>query len=526
MHRECKQAAFCIQWTNLFPVKHHETSVMLSYRLLHPLDIRAQALRSVLSLRTISTADGRSSHQDTNVKRAKVVRRPQLSERSREKRVPSSVLERLGSYGGLVASVGLGTVAELAKRNIGLADKNSTGTSLILNEANAKRIVETLCKVRGAVLKLGQMLSIQDSSLIDPRLAEIFDRVRQSADFMPEWQVEQVMSSELGAEWRSKFAEFGSKPFAAASIGQVHEAKLHDGRQVAVKIQYPGVDTSIDSDIKALTSLLRVWDFLPKGLYVENLIQSARHDLAREVDYTNEARLSKEFKALIGDQDGYIVPTVIEELSSKKVLVNELMSGLPVDKLDDVEGLTYETKNDVAKRLLKLTLREVFEFRFMQTDPNWSNFLYDPDEDKLILLDFGAARSYTKEFVDDYMQIIKAAADRDPDKVYEYSVRLGFLTGYETKAMKQAHVDSVMILGEAFEHDREFDFGAQDMTHRIQRMIPTMVQERLTPPPEETYSLHRKMSGVFLLCARLRAKFNCKSMFDEIYAKYVNLQTR
>lgn len=235
-----------------------------------------------------SVGDDKTNSTSNTSKQSQQSRRPQLSERSREKRVPSSVLERLGSYGSLVAGVGLGTVAELAKRNIGLSN-NDLKTSPVLNDANVNRIVETLCKVRGAVLKLGQMLSIQDSTLIDPRLAKIFERVRQSADFMPEWQVEKVLVNELSDDWRSKFAEFSMKPFAAASIGQVHEAKLHDGRQVAVKIQYPGVDTSIDSDIKALTSLLRVWDFLPKGLYIENLIQSARHDLALEVDYLNEA---------------------------------------------------------------------------------------------------------------------------------------------------------------------------------------------------------------------------------------------
>lgn len=447
---------------------------------------------------------------------------PKLSERARERRVPASRVNRLASFGGLAAGLGIGAFSEVAKRGLGLKDRGATTGAILdkspfLTEANAERIVNTLCRVRGAALKLGQMLSIQDNSLLNPEIAEIFDRVRQSADFMPTWQMMKKMKEELGNDWQSKLASFEELPFAAASIGQVHKGVLHDGREVAIKIQYPGVAKSIDSDINNIMSIISLWNILPKGMYVENVIRVAKHELSWEVDYIREAQCCREFRELLKNNDGFYVPEVIDELSTGQVLTTEFVRGLP---LDACTHLDQDTRNMIGERLLYLTLTELFEWRFMQTDPNWSNFFYNPDNGKIILLDFGASRRFHKNFVDDYIRIIKAAADQNRKDVLEWSQKTGFLTGYETKEMETAHIDAVMILGQAFACNASFDFSTQSTASRIHGLIPVMAKQRLTPPPEETYSLHRKMAGAFLLCTKLGCKVNCRPMFDNIWDNY------
>jgi UPI00016E0F9B related cluster len=201
-----------------------------------------------------------------------------------------------------------------------------------------------------------------------------------------------------------------------------------------------------------------------------------------------------------------------------------LSTGIPVDKLNEEEGISQEIKNSVARRILLLCLREIFIFKTMQTDPNWSNFLYEPQRDIIHLLDFGASRTFSDEFVGKYLDVIDAAAKQDREKVLTTSQDLKFLTGYESKLMKDAHVDAVMILGEAFSFDGKFDFGKQKTIEKITNLIPILLQNRLTPPPIETYSLHRKTSGIFLLCSKLEAKVNCKKLFDQVCQEYFALE--
>lgn len=396
--------------------------------------------------------------------------------------------------------------------------------SSFLSEKNAERLAETLCRMRGAALKIGQIISIQDESMISPQVQKILSRVRQAADVMPKKQLLQQLEMQLGPGYMGRLLTSfdADAPIAAASIGQVHRAvALADQTPVAMKIQYPGVAASVESDLTNLRRILSVANILPKGLYMDTVITEARKELLQECDYRRELENTLRFRELLKGDDVFVIPRPIPELCTQQIFTNELVQGAV--SIEEVAKMDQQTRNHVAFSLLRLCLRELFEFRFMQTDPNWGNFLYLPSTRQLVLLDFGACREYPVRFVDEYLRVVYHSAQRNETGVIESSKKLGFLTGDETLEMNRAHAQAVMIIGEPFaeEEGSAFDFRGKNMTRRINELVPIMLEGRLTAPPIESYSLHRKLSGAFLTCFKLGAVIPCRGVFMDTYRKYI-----
>mmetsp|Transcript_8898 Transcript_8898/g.13310 ORF Transcript_8898/g.13310 Transcript_8898/m.13310 type:complete len:227 (-) Transcript_8898:31-711(-) len=213
------------------------------------------------------------------------------------------------------------------------------------------------------------------------------------------------------------------------------------------------------------------------------------------------------------------VPNVFDDLTTEQVLTSQMVEGVHLDKVAEMD---QTTRNHVARLLLKVTVLELFEWKFMQTDPNWGNFLFDSSKQVLHLIDFGACRPYKKSFIDLYMELVWASANRDREKLAEVSQSLGFLTGQENEEMMNAHIDAGLVVGEPFYSDLPFDFAKSNMSQRLGKYGEIFAAHRLTPPPREAYSLHRKLAGAFLACIKLRATIQCRDILEETYEKYKN----
>lgn len=431
---------------------------------------------------------------------------------SRERSLPSGRAARLSQFGGLlsniVANMAVDGVKELSRGNIpGLKD-------LLLTKKNISHLSERLAKLRGAAMKMGQLLSMDAGELLPPELNELLSVLRDNAYTLPEEQFNAALIEYLGKDWQSRFQSFNHNPFAAASIGQVHEAIALDGQKLAVKIQYPGVSKSIHSDVDNMGSLMKMSGLIPKNIDMTRLLLEVKMQLIRESDYSLETRYLQRYTAHLNSLEFFIIPNVIESLCNEKVIT---MTHIEGEDIESIATLPEPLKNQLCEELVRLLFREMFEFKLMQTDPNFANYLYQPYEQKIVLLDFGATRDVDSDLSESYLNIVKLVLDNDFGSVLEEATKIGFYVPKPSDSFKSEMLKTIEIAAQPMQFDGVYDFANSDVLLKLRdrALKHASHKEYFGTPPGDSVFIHRKIAGMYLLLCRVNAKLNLRKIITE-----------
>jgi predicted unusual protein kinase regulating ubiquinone biosynthesis (AarF/ABC1/UbiB family) len=423
--------------------------------------------------------------------------------------VPSGRGARLMRLGWMATGIAGGMVAEGARQ---LAQGNRPKVSdLLLTPANAMRVADQLAKLRGAAMKLGQLVSMESGDLLPPALADILARLRSDARAMPKAQVTAMLDSNWGKGWERQFKTFAFTPMAAASIGQVHRAQTRDGRDLAIKIQYPGVRASIDSDVDNVAGLLRMSALMPKEMDIKPLLRDAKRQLHDEADYLKEGNYLARYGELLADAPEYLLPAFHADLTTHSVLAMDYVGGVAVESLVDA---SQDERDRVMTLLFTLLLRELLEFRLVQTDPNFANYRYDTATHQLILLDFGATRPYKASMSRDFKHLMQGAIAGDREVMAQACLAIGYFDDTNQDRHRQAVLDIGQQAFEPFSQVGVYDFGASDLPERIRATALALGMDRefWKIPPADAMLLQRKFGGLYLLAIRLKARVDVNGL--------------
>ncbi len=420
--------------------------------------------------------------------------------------VPSGRLKRLFKMGSLGVSMSASVVAQ---KMAGFVSGQKEGDDPLsaLRAKHADKVVKVLGELKGASMKLGQILSA-DPDLVPAEYGDALRVLQRSAPPMT-WatiqaQVERAFDQPISAVYRF----FDPEPIGSASIGQVHRATLMSGEDVAVKIQYPGVLESLEADLKNLGSLLTLGRAFVDKRRLDEYLAECRKAVIEEADYELEARNLRRFHELLQDREGLRAPRPYEEWTRPTVLTMELVHGTKLDEavaaMDD--GPRRQALLERWVRAYVWMFHELFQ---LHADPHPGNFLVDAD-DTLVMLDFGCVKACDPTFADGILSVMDACWQRDAQRVARLYRELGFgkagerEDAFDPELLRQYHD---MLLA-PFLLDREFDFGAWGLRDQMQRFMLRHPRFIRMVPPAEAVLVARVMSGIKGLLARSGAKLN------------------
>ncbi len=419
---------------------------------------------------------------------------------------------KLGSMGARVTASSM--INKVGNRLIpGGPEKREEALKKAL-EKNAGMAVEVLGQLKGASMKIGQLLSA-DPEMLPEEFSSVLSSLQRDAPPMTYITVRDQIEAALDRPLEAVFSYFDPEPLGAASLGQVHRARLEDGQDVAVKVQYPGVADAFESDLKTLKSVLVYARAVMDKERLEAYLAEIRRIMTDELDYTNEAANLERFQEILKDQDNVISPKPFMEWTRPTVLVMEYMEG---EKLDiALEAIDEEDRRrEILTRWVALFSWMFHEQMELHADPHPGNFLLG-ENDELVLLDFGCVKSYEPEFADGFLDVLDAVWQDDRQRAVEGFLKLGFgskkVTAENLDPDLLAEYNAIVLAPFLSTEPFEFADWAPARDGKLFMMKhPSFF--RLAPPPD-ALSYMRVLSGIKGLLAKMDAKIAVAPMAVE-----------
>ena len=429
----------------------------------------------------------------------------------------TGIMGRSSKILNMAAKVAGQEVRHTVKRTLTRSVDALASDALKTKIRQAQIITENLSQLKGAMMKAGQLLSIDASDYLPPEAIEVLSKLQSDADPVELSVIEQMLDAELGPEWRTQLVDFSPTPIASASIGQVHRARFKDS-PVAVKVQYPGIDQSIDSDIAMLKRVSQSYLAITgRKIDLAGIFEEMKDLLAQEADYLIEAEHLKKYAQLLSAEYRFVVPSVFAEVSRQRVLTMSWEDGLSVHAW--LKGQpSYEDREWLGRTILDLYCLEFFEWGFVQTDPNPSNFLVRAAERQLVLLDLGAALSYDDQFRSNYVQLLAVLGSGDRDAIVDAGIGFDLLDAREAPESKALFADLMQSTMIPFTPSRQpFPFRDADYAKEIRQIGQTFVKSlRYSPPPRQLLFLHRKLGGIFNILRRLDLRLDLSPYWEKM----------
>ena len=390
-----------------------------------------------------------------------------LSEKENAKRLPISSMARTTLSAGLLLRLGINTSQSLMSDLFSVKRPNLK--SALISKKNVTATVDTLKNLRGAAMKFGQLLSLDETVILSPDLAAIFAQLQSSGYSMTPSQLKKVLNHNWGDDWLKHFKYFDVRPFAAASIGQVHKATLKSGEVVAIKVQFPGVKQSIDSDLATLKFIMKTSGMLPENFPLEHYLSQCGDLLKRETNYELEAENINLFSAFLNGSKVIHVPKVYNKLSTDQTLTMSFLEGR---ELSNIMEFDQSARDEISLNLIELLFNEIFNFKMVQTDPNLANFLLTRSGKSICILDFGACCRVSEDTHRLYKELLSVALSLDLNCIKSFLQEKNFIPQETSMAGTKFLENIISVTINELSKDETFDFQKS-------KVFQLIVQENL-----------------------------------------------